>query len=348
MPKKGGRSGSSSPSSAAGSESGLRRVVAREVGAAELPDRRDPGTWQKPTGSPLEVRTLGESEQQQFDDAALRAEIQAKISAQVASGATQTPTRARESGESAALPESDISPVPRAAASPATAWWLAQHGADVPLSPGAAAQLKVRERSAWAEPGERKASPACSSPNKAPASGRRTMSHDGLGSRPLSREFLTPSSTDPFPQEAYTASLDQPEVMPSPHGGHEDRHHTHVDTMDVALSCWRRGEVGAQPKEPSPVPSSARSDATSWTVAMGGDSQIYPPQEECFDAESPHHPEGHWNQIKREGEISARLTASALGRTTSNGSIFVDADAVGALGSGQSSFGKPASPAQPR
>ena len=37
-----------------------------------------------------------------------------------------------------------------------------------------------------------------------------------------------------------------------------------------------------------------------------------------------------------------RLTASALGRTTSNGSIFVDADAVGALGSGQSSFGKPA------
>ena len=34
------------------------------------------------------------------------------------------------------------------------------------------------------------------------------MSHDGLGSRPLSREFLTPSSTDPFPQEAYTASLE--------------------------------------------------------------------------------------------------------------------------------------------
>ena len=48
--------------------------------------------------------------------------------------------------------------------------------------------------------------------------------------------------------------------------------------------------------------------------------------------------EGHWNQIKREGEISTHLTASALSRNTSNGSIFVDAENY-TLSTGVSSFG---------
>eukprot|EP01043_Picozoa_sp_COSAG02_P058694 COSAG02_NODE_7348_length_3053_cov_3.965132_2_plen_257_part_00 len=234
----------------------------------------------------------------------------------------------------------DISPVPCVGASPATAWWLNQHGAETPLSPGAAAQLKVGERSAWSErQANSPSSPKPSSPDKGAATGRRGMSHDGLGSRPLSQQFNTPSAASPFPQEAYTSQLEQPSVAPSPHGDHHDRHHTQPTTMDVALSCWRRGEIGGQPRAPSPVSLSSQSRHDVSDVAIGRDAQVLPPPDECYDAESVHHPEGHWNQIKREGEISSRLTASALRRTASNSSIFVEKDMVG-TSCGQSAFGK--------
>lgn len=235
--------------------------------------------------------------------------------------------------------DGDISPVPHTGASPATAWWLNQHGTEVPLSPGAAAQLQVGERSAWAErlaratPG----SPASSSPDKASAAKHKGMSHDGLGSRPLTQQFNTPSATAPFPQDAYTMPLEQPVVDPSPHGDHQDRHHAKSTTMDVALSCWRRGEVGGQPRASTMSPLS-QSQYSSCSGEKGGDAAVQPP-DECYDAESVHHPDGHWNQIKREGEISAHLTASALRRDASNSSIFVEKDGASC---GQSSFGKTA------
>lgn len=268
----------------------------------------------------------------------LREDIQAKVIQEVTSRGLNTPTP-EESHEPEPMPD-DISPVPQASASPAIAWWFDQHGAEVPLSPGASAQLQVSGRSAWAEglaqpkPG----SPACSSPDKAPAAGPRAMSHDGLGSRPLSRQFNTPSAADPFPQEAYTSMHEQPEVPPSPHGDHLDRHHVKATAMNVAVSCWRRGEVGGQPAAPAPLSSPSQSPYSSDAEVKGQGAQVLPSHDEYYDALSPHHPDGHWDQIKREGEISSRLTASALNRTASNGSIFVQKDMVGAS-CGQSSFG---------
>jgi hypothetical protein len=251
----------------------------------------------------------------------------------------QTPAREEMNVEPEPMP-ADISPVPCAGASPATAWWLQQHGAEVPLSPGAAAQLQVGERSAWSERlAKTPSSPTPSSPDKGAAAGRKGMSHDGLGSRPLSQQFNTPSAASPFPQEAYTAPLEQPVVAPSPHGDHHDRHHAQSTSMDVALSCWRRGELGGQPRAASPVSASSQSRHESSDVAIGADAQVLPPPDECYDAASVHHPEGHWNMIKREGEISSRLTASALRRNASNSSIFVEKDVVG-TSCGQSTFGK--------
>ena len=288
------------------------------------------------------LKTSMPSEQQQEQerlstDEELREDPQAKVEQETATMQT-TPTRQAAPADPMA---SDISPVPRAGASPATAWWLDQHGAGVAVSPGAAAQLQVRERGVWAE---RLATPtpsstAPSSPDKSPGARHRGMSHDGFGTRPLSRQFNTPSAADPFPQEAYTAPLQQPVVPPSPHGDHQDRHHVQSTAMDVALSCWRRGEVGGQPRASSPTSVLSQSQVSSSGTANGRAAQVLPVPDECYDAESPHHPLGHWNQIKREGEISARLTASALRRDASNSTLFVEKGAVG-TSCGQSSFGK--------
>ena len=216
-------------------------------------------------------------------------------------GAAAVQGGAHSAGFGDQRPSAGVSPVPRGAgpASP-TAWWLDQHGAEVPLSPGARQQLEVRGRvDAWAasvKRYEQAASPrSAASPETTRTSPRRRMmSHDGLGSRPLSRSFNTPSSASPFPQEAYTATLEQPAVAPSQQGGHMDRHHLEEGTtLDVAMSCWRRGEVGAKPspiRSASPgaqVASTAGSEA-SWSVGVA--DVPLPEPDDCFDAESPHHP----------------------------------------------------------
>lgn len=216
MPKNGarrGHSGSPRPSPPHNLDSG--------GDGAQRPPDRDDNMFGAVSGSPAGINGAAYDER--------RPHIHGAASRQMPGGEeahTGTPERcstAVRGGAASAggTPSSEVSPVPHGAApaSP-TAWWLDQHGAEVPLSPGARQQLEVRGRvDAWAasvKRYEQAASPEAS-PEKqlTPSSARRRMSHNGLGTRPVSRSFNTPSSADPFPQEAYTATLDQP-IVSSP------------------------------------------------------------------------------------------------------------------------------------
>ena len=212
----------------------------------------------------------------------------------------------------------------------ATAWWLAQHGgADaVPLSPGSVEQLGV-----WAatrKTAQGYAPPTTSSVADSTDSSRPKKSHDGYGALPVkTKDPITDPGVDSTGAETPLVpppAPDAPAASPGPPVT-ADRHHAQSSTMNAVTSRWRDGDA-------SEVPSSARSVSS---VGGGSPSRVVEtPRADCFDEDSNHHPEGHWHQVKKEGEFSQHLSAHFLSRNASNGALFVDAETL-ASGAGAGS-----------
>ena len=241
-----------------------------------------------------------------------------------------TPATPSPIAKGAANPSAGAKPVPVKAA---TAWWLEQHGGTdaVPLSPGSVEQLGV-----WAATRQTVTQPSRppTAPSADSADSPKKKSHDGYGALPVkTKDPITDPGFDstgaPIPLVPPPAAPDAPGASPGPPVT-ADRHHAKSSTMNAVTSRWRDGDA-------SEVPSSARSVSS----AAGGSHAlethvVETPRAECFDEDSNHHPEGHWHQVKKEGEFSQHLSAHFLSRNAANGALFVDSDTTA---SGQVSGG---------
>ena len=242
---------------------------------------------------------------------------------------------------------------------PATAWWLEQRGgtAAVPLSPGSVEQLGV-----WAKVHSPEALPQQPQPEPAPANSstdgqssttatQPRKSHDGYGALPVkAHDPITHPKVDstgaPISLVPTAAAAGGPPPA-SPAGGSAvateptrvkgppitaDRHHAQDSTHGAVVSCWRPAEDSVAVESQSSVASQSvaeASAATTFDARLRASHVTETERSECFDPASNHHPEGHWHQVKQEGEFSAHLSAHFLSRDVTSGALYVDTDGTG-------------------
>lgn len=176
------------------------------------------------------------------------------------------------------------------------AWWLDVHGESVEVPAGATTQLSISAGEVGAALITRKAPPALA------------MTFDGLGTvGSTTARICTPTKESPFPQERHDGDVCNAAsaversaaafLRRSPTKSHsEDRQHPQDSTMLVALSKWRA--MGNE-----------RAERRARDAAGGTEAPLH----DSFDADSLHHPEGHWHQVKKEGLLSHALVTRNVG-----------------------------------